>query len=189
MRNILTLGILCLMGLFHTTNGQDLALKEPDFVGEGLLINDTQAVSLEKNKVNIETRMYWSAVGLNIVVNGCCSNVSTKAGTVKLLVKVQDNSLSPSSSIEVFRLNSNAKNRIVEYMKLGNFGRMKEGTKMETLTFVGTKYGVSSYILTLQDVKPGEYGLVLESEKKNVGGGGALKSVVGPTSILCFSVK
>ena len=74
-------------------------------------------------------------------------------------------------------------------MKLGNFGRMKEGTKMETLSFTGSKFGTSSYILTFQDIKPGEYGVVLESEKKNIGGGGVLNNVVGPTSILCFSIK
>lgn len=60
---------------------------------------------------------------------------------------------------------------------------------METVSFAGSKFGTSSYILTLQDVKPGEYGIVLESEKKSIGGGGILNNVVGPTSILCFSVK
>lgn len=185
---IIYLFVFC--GFNYKISAQDVTVKEPDFVGEGiLLVDNNTALPLEKCKVNIETKMYFNASGLNIVVNECCSKISSKVGQLRLVIKVQDNSLSPISSLEAFRLNSNKKNRSIEYMKLGNFGRMKEGTKMETLSFTGSKFGTSSYILTFQDIKPGEYGVVLESEKKNIGGGGVLNNVVGPTSILCFSIK
>jgi hypothetical protein len=169
---------------------QDAITKEPDFVGEGFVLTEAQGfMPLEKNKVNIETRMKFSAVGLNMVVNGCCSNVLLKPGTIKLVIKVENNAISPSSALEVFRLNSYTKNRSVEYMKLGNGGRVKEGTKMETLSFTASKYGTSSYLLTLTGVQEGEYGIALESEKKSIGGGGLLNNVIGPTSILTFKVK
>jgi hypothetical protein len=187
-RFIISLIIFC--GFSYNVCAQEITVKEPDFEGEGiLLVDNTTGIPLEKSKVNIESKLYLNAVGLNIVVKECCSKISSKPGQLKLIVRSNDNTLSPSSSLEVFRINSNKKNRSVEYMKLGTGGRVKEGTKMETLSFIGAKYGTSSYILTFQDVKPGEYGLVLESEKKSIGGGGVLNNVVGPTSILCFSIK
>ncbi len=188
--NRFIISLIIFYGFSYNVSAQEITVKEPDFEGEGiLLVDNITGIPLEKSKVNIESKLYLSAVGLNIVVSECCSKISSKAGQLKLIIRSKDNSLSPSSSFEVFRLNSNKKNRSIEYMKLGSGGRIKEGTKMETLSFTGSKFGTSSYILTFQDVKPGEYGLVLESEKKNIGGGGALNNVVGPTSILCFSIK
>jgi len=188
MKKVLITSIILLMGRF--IYAQDTSfLKEPEFAGEGYLIYNNKLIPIEKNKVNIATKLYWSAVGLKIVVPGCCSKVTTKSGDLELVLKVSDNSISPSSNLEITKLNSDANNRSIEYMKIGNHGRMKEGTKMETLNFEARKFGSSSYYIKLKNVSPGEYGIIFESDKKTISAGGGLKNVTGPQSILNFKVE
>ncbi len=134
---------------------------------------DTPAQILEKQKASIASKADVGAAifgipmgkGMNIV-NGAQSPVRTsRKSTVRLIVKVSDNSKDPTEIVNMFRMEQDKKKdkRVLIVGKV-NFNK-SSALDIKFLQFKGSKYGTSSYLIELSDVEPGEYAATLEGSR------------------------
>lgn len=80
---------------------------------------------------------------------------------IAFIVRVPDNRIDPMSVISVFRFKVRKKMRIAEYASVGTFGDRQSNT-LERQPFTSRRFGTSSYLIVLQDVQPGEYGITVD---------------------------
>jgi hypothetical protein len=143
---------------------------EPDFVGEAALLNaDSTTVLLEKSAVQLKTAanagMVLAGIGsykTKMALKGCCSGVRAKSGNIQVIVRAVDNNTDPLSIIQVIKFDTSKKERKAELSSVNTFGTVSKNN-MKMLTFTGKKFGTSSYLLTISDVPPGEYGIIVRN--------------------------
>lgn len=168
---------LCLLFV----GGAQAQTAEPNFIGEVFHVDAAGQTSLlEKQQIVLKTKagasMYIFGVGkvktkINIQGNASTSRFP-QTDTLKLIVKAVDNATDPMSVVQVFSFEITKKARKAELSSTGTFGGITKN-KLNYLPFTATKYGESSYLLSLPNVKPGEYGIIVlnpnsESEKSTV---------------------
>lgn len=143
---------------------------EPSFVGEVVALQaDGTHFLLEKQIPNYRSNHSVSAVAFGIGqqrnrirVDNCCSTSQIKANQdFQLTVKAVDNLTDPMSIIQIIKLNSKRKFREAIMSKSNTFGTNK--STLEVLSFKAEKYGESSYLLTLDNIEEGEYGLIVRN--------------------------
>lgn len=146
-------------------------VEEPEFVGESVIVkSDNSAIPLEKQvstgRTVASTGLILTGIGKvrhQIQINGCCSNVTIpKNEKFSIVVRNRDNQSDPLSIIKVFRFEKKPKYRRAEVSSVSSFGAAKSNN-LDFITFTGKKYGTSSYILKLQDLTPGEYGITVSN--------------------------
>ncbi|MDM1353571.1 hypothetical protein [Myroides marinus] len=161
----LLLIVLCLTGFY--VNAQEI--PEPEFVGECVYVkSDNTSVLLEKhltqNRTVASTGLMMTGIGkvrTQLQIPGCCSNLSiNKNSEIKLIIKSTENSTDPFSIIKVFKFEKKKKYRRAEVSSLSNFGTTKSNNYIN-VSFVGKKYGESSYAIKLDAIEPGEYGIMI----------------------------
>lgn len=81
---------------------------------------------------------------------------------IAFIVSVPDNRIDPMSMISVFRFKVKKKMRIAEYGSVGTFGD-KQSNTLERQPFTSRRFGASSYMIVLRDVRPGEYGITVDA--------------------------
>lgn len=143
--------------------------KEPDFIGEAYLLNGqgekmpldkeiaayTKGISLKANS--------WNALSLEIVGSKAQTRI-TKGHPIKLVVRAKDNESDPLSFIRVYRLQAKKKKRVTILSEDNSGTLMKSRTYTENqLSFIGEKYGKSSYLITIKGIETGEYGIVVSN--------------------------
>lgn len=139
--------------------------NEPDFIGEAYLLNEqgtckqldkevaayTQGMSWKANS--------WSALSLEIAGGKAQTRIAQKR-VINLIVKAADNNSDPLSIITIYRFRAKKKKRITVLSEDNSGTLMKSRTHTKNqLSFVGKKYGNSSYLLTINNIVPGEYGI------------------------------
>ena len=146
-------------------------LDEPNFIGEVILISpDNTPMLLEKSSVQIKTKANASTfiVGIGkakskITIDG--PKASTRipnSADIKLLVKAVDNASDPMSIINVFKMEASKKERKAELSSLSTFGS-HSSNNLELMKFKAVKFRDSSYLITLVDMVPGEYGVTVKN--------------------------
>ncbi|MCL2289641.1 MAG: hypothetical protein FWC34_02905 [Bacteroidetes bacterium] len=134
--------------------------EEPSFIGEALLLNADGTTSLlEKQTVQVTVQSTGFSLHQKMVLNGCCAGIRTEAGKIQLIVRAVDNNSDPLSIIRVIKFDAKKKNRKAELASTG-WGGSKSG-KMKLVPFTGAKFGTSSYLLTIPNIGPGEYGIIV----------------------------
>jgi hypothetical protein len=173
MKNILLVSMLLVCTSIF---GQDVKPAEPDFVGEAYILKaDGTTEPLDKSKFNVTIKPGFK-IKQYLEVPGCCSRVKvqTTAEPLKIVIKMKDNSIDPTSIINIFKFEVK-KNRTTEVSSTALLGKSDEGGKIKYADFSGKKYGQSSYLLTIVASEPGEYGILIKE--------------MGNQNISCFGIN
>lgn len=142
---------------------------EPDFIGECMLLKQDQStVLLEKHMTQTRSAMNagmvitgFGSVKSKLQIEGCCSATKLKSGDdLQFIVRAVDNNTDPMAIIKIFEFDSSKKFRRAELASVNTFGTTKTN-KLHYLNFSGKKYGQNSYLITLKDKPPGEYGITV----------------------------
>lgn len=145
------------------------ATVEPEFIGECMVLKpDQSTVLLEKHMTQTRSAMNagmvitgFGSVKSKLQIEGCCSATKLKAGDdIQFIVRAVDNNTDPMAIIKIFEFDSSKKFRRAELASVNTFGTTKTN-KLHYLNFTGKKYGQSSYLITLKDKPPGEYGITV----------------------------
>ena len=144
-------------------------VNEPEFIGDAFILNaDNQCIPLDKSLASYTQGVSfksnsWNALSLEI--SGAKADTRVANGqTVTIIIKADNNSYDPLSCITIYRLSSKAKKRTVLLASEGDGVITKSKTHSKDLMyFNGKKYGSSSYLLQLSDIKPGEYGILIHN--------------------------
>lgn len=160
MKNIylLTLGVL-----FCLTGKAQINVSEPDFVGEVIAVSDGgNATPLEK--VNAQVKIKDQLMGLEkkLYVDGKTSPVRLKSGKIQLIVRAVDNNTDPMSIIRIFEF-SVGKTRKATMAKQNELIGTISSNHYKYIAFTGKKYGESSYLLTINNISSGEYGITINN--------------------------
>jgi hypothetical protein len=149
-RNLLILSFL----LFSVSllNGQTIKVKEPDFSGTAIFVNDTigDGILLEQQTATMG-KVKLRSKETSLEVNSCCSTVFADSINSQFIVRVSDNSIKPDDVISVVKMN------------IENSKRSWKFSKPETVEFKATKYGTSSYLITVPKLPIGQYGIYFKN--------------------------
>jgi hypothetical protein len=157
---------------------QSIKIIEPEFSGIMVYVNDTigSGVRLEQQAGSIKTKAngasYIPLVGLAAgkaksknVINGCCSPVKIDRNTkVQFIIKVKDNTIDPTTLINIFKLTVEKDTRIVELASASLVGGSKAGN-ITFIPFNAKKYGTSSYLIEVDYFESGEYAMTLPERR------------------------
>lgn len=155
-------------------HGQQIKIAEPEYKGNVLLIKGGAGISLEKQKASIKRNLSASLllVGMgkaksSSVVEGISSTVRTSMHhNVQFIVKAPDYEMDPTDLINFFQLEVKKDTRLVLGGSSDSFGTTRLNN-IKMIPFTAVKYGQSSYLITVEDIKPGEYALTLEGTRGN----------------------
>lgn len=143
---------------------------EPEFEGEVVgVFPDGSTRKLEKHNVRIRTGAGVYIAGFaasksktKIVIDGDSAAARFDGSEpVELIVRARDNKADPMSIVRIFRMKSTKKNRSAVIAATGSFS--VNSNTMEYLPFSASKYGESSYRLTLEERPTGEYGITVSN--------------------------
>ena len=182
--------------------GQAFYLKQDDnltpqndlgYIGDVFLKSSDTIILLEKeipyttNGTNLATNTFNAKI-LNLK-NRSSLNKHTVLNDCKFIVRVENNEIDPHELISVYKFQKNLKKRIfvLESDQVYFYGLINKTKTHEykTKNFKAEKYGLSSYIIEIEDLIPGsEYGISLNRKNE-------VKSATTslPKSISTFSLK
>jgi hypothetical protein len=145
-----------------------LAYTEPEFIGEVYVMTGDSVMLLEKNRTVIRTQasatMYIFGIGdvkSRIKIPNPCSQTRISAqGKVQLIVRANNNSSDPMTVINMFRFDQGRTERAATLSKLGTFSGSSTGT-LKHIDYTAKKYGEASYLVTINNLEDGEYGITV----------------------------
>lgn len=173
--------IFALVCAFACVSAQNVTVSEPDFIEETLLLtSDTSAVKLTRENATIKTKIgasvYLFGIGkaksrLTIKGRKSASKAEGEA-TTRLIVKGANNNTDPNSFINIFKFQVKGNERRYQVAEAGTFSPT-EKNNLAAIEYQAKKYGESSYLLTLTNLEPGEYGIYIgdpytENTKNNM---------------------
>jgi len=148
--NLLILSLL----LFSVSllNGQTIKVKEPEFSGTAIFVNDTigDGILLEQQTATMG-KVKLRSKETSLEVNSYCSPVFADSINSQFIVRVSDNSIKPDDVISVVKMN------------IENSKRSWKFSKPETVEFKAVKYGTSSYLLIVPKLPIGQYGIYFKN--------------------------
>ncbi|NML58857.1 hypothetical protein [Chryseobacterium cheonjiense] len=165
MKKVLLLAAMSLSSILAYSQ----TTEEPEFIGECLFLKpDNSTVLLEKHTTQTRSAMNagmvltgFGSVKSKLQIDGCCSATKISSGdNIQFIVRAVDNNTDPMAIIRIFQFDSNKKFRRAEMASVNTFGTAKTN-KLHYLAFTGKKFGQSSYLITLKDKPPGEYGITV----------------------------
>lgn len=148
-----------------------IKIEEPEFVGESILVRpDGTPVALDKHiaqgRTVASTGLIMTGIGKvrqQIQIEGCCAKVQIqKSEPIELIIRGVDNKTDPLSIIRIFKFEAKKKFRRAELNSANNWGTTKTNN-LQFVSFTGKKYKESSYLLKLDKVEPGEYGVIISN--------------------------
>ena len=158
------------MGLFtyHNVVAQ-VTVSEPDFSEETLLLtSDSEGVLLKRENGFVKTKagasLYLTGIGKvksRLTLDGTKSTSPVKGGNItRLIIKAKDNNTDPNSFINIFKFEIYKKERRYQLSEVGTLSASKT-SNLASVEFKAKKYGESSYLIQLEGLTPGEYGIIL----------------------------
>ncbi len=149
-RNLLILSFL--LYSVSLLNGQTIKVKEPEFSGTAIFVNDTigDGILLEQQTA-ILGKVKLCSKETSLEVNSCCSTVFADSINSQFIVRVSDNSIKPDDAISVVKMN------------IENSKRSWKFSRPETIEFKTTKSGTSSYLITVPKLPIGQYGIYFKN--------------------------
>ena len=160
------------------SKAQMIKVNEPEFSGNIVYVNDTigEGIKLEQQTASMTTKVNGATYipGVNLfagkatsrnVVKGCCSPVViNNSKKVYFIIKMSDNSVDPTTIINIFKLVSKKESRTVELASSRVLGGTKSGD-ISYVSFSGKKYGQSSYLIEVDSFEPGQYAITLPERR------------------------
>lgn len=146
-----------------------VTVDEPEFSEETLLlISDSEGVVLKRENGYVKTKagasLYLTGIGKvksRLTIEGVKSiNESKAQRTARLIIKGKDNSTDPNSFINIFKFEIYKKERRYQLAEAGTLSASKTNN-LASVDFKAKKYGESSYLIQLEDLTPGEYGIII----------------------------
>ena len=108
--------------------------------------------------------LYLTGIGkvkTRLTLQGAQSTSKAKgASTTKLIIKAVNNTTDPNSFISIFKFEVKGKERRYQLAESGTLSKTEENN-LSSVEYKAKKYGQSSYLLVLEDLQPGEYGIVI----------------------------
>ena len=142
-------------------------MSEPDFVGEAYLLkNDSSTVSLDKEIADYNAGVRWSSNSWNAlsieIREGKAQNRFSSGEPLKIVVRAVDNNSDPLTIVSIYKFKAKTNKRTVVLSEDNSGTFMKSRTNSKDMVrFNGRKFGTSSYIIELKNLKPGEYGIIV----------------------------
>jgi hypothetical protein len=155
---------LCIV-LSLVVKAQDITVPEPEYFGNVIYIKNNEAIELEKQKVHVTVKasaaLMMTGLGKvkqKIVIADATSPLKiTQDRGLKFIVKVTDNKYDPFEMVELFKLKKDYKSRSLLTAQAGVYSGTKAGDVVR-VPYKATKYGTSSYLITITEIMMGEYG-------------------------------
>lgn len=150
-------------------NSQEISVPEPEFAEETLLLtSDSEATLLKRENGTIKTKagasLYLTGIGKvksRLTLAGITSSSTVKGSSkTRLIIKAKDNSTDPNSFINIFKFEVTGKERRYQLAEAGTLSKT-ETNNLASIEFKAKKYGEQSYLIILDDLTPGEYGIVI----------------------------
>ena len=148
---------------------QEITVTEPEFAEETLLLtSNSEGVKLNRENGTIKTKagasLYLTGIGKvksRLTLKGAQSLSKVKGtSTTKLIVKAADNRTDPNSFISIFKFEIKDNERRYQLAETGTLSKT-ETNNLSSVDFKAKKYGESSYYIVMDDLTPGEYGIVM----------------------------
>ena len=154
-----------------SANAQEVTVAEPEFADETIMLwSNTQGVLLKRESGTVKTKagasLYLTGIGKvksRLTLAGTRSvNFGIKGGsTTRLIIKAKDNSTDPNSFVNIFKFDIyKDSERRYQLSEVGTFSKA-ETNNLSSVEFKAKKYGESSYLIPMDNLTPGEYGIVL----------------------------
>lgn len=122
-------------------------IEEPKFIGEAALLNADGTLTMLENVSGS------LAMTFTVSTDGVASQVRFPSSEkIQMIVKASNNSDSPSSVIVAFKMKAKKNKRTAA---MGAYGVKSK----DIIPFKADAYGKSSYIITFENLAPGEYGI------------------------------
>lgn len=154
---------------FFCGKAQQVSVEEPEFAEQTLiLISDSVGKMLPRENAALKTKasasLYLTGIGKvksRITLTGEHSSIVVKQEPViRLVVKATDNKTDPKSFISLFKFEEKVNKRQALVAEAGTFTGASEKS-LSNIDYNANKYGESSYLIFLENLEPGEYGLLL----------------------------
>lgn len=152
------------------TSAQEITIAEPEFAEETLLVvSNTEGSLLKRENGTVKTKagasLYLTGIGKvksRLTLAGPKSvNQAKGASTTRLIIKAKDNTTDPNSFVNIFKFDIyNNKERRYQLAEVGTLSKA-ETNNLSSIDFKAKKYGECSYLIQMEDLTPGEYGIVL----------------------------
>ena len=164
-KKILTLALAILSISFAFA--QKVTVPEPEFSDQTyLLTSNTEYVKLPRETGVVKTKAGASVYLTRISLPGTTSSVAAKqGGDVRLIIKAANNATDPNSFISIFKFEVKGKERRAQLAESGTFSGSKSNS-LGQIEFQAKKYGTSSYLIVIENLEPGEYGISLGDPDK-----------------------
>jgi hypothetical protein len=144
-------------------------VTEPDFIGEAYLLKtDSSNVPLDKEIGDLTSGISFSANSWNArsleIAGGKANTRFPSDKPLQLIVRAVDNNSDPLAIISIYKFKAKKKTRSVLLGENNSGTLMKSRTSSkDIIRFSGKKYGTSSYLINLNGLKDGEYGIVVSN--------------------------
>lgn len=169
MKKIISLISVLLICATSVLKAQEFTVQEPEFAEETLLLtSNSEGVKLNRENGTIKTKagasLYLTGIGKvksRLTLKGTESISKAKgASTTYLIIKAADNKTDPNSFINIFKFEVKGKERRYLLAEVGTLSKA-ESNNLSNIEYKAKKYGESSYLIILEDLTAGEYGIIL----------------------------
>lgn len=180
MKNNLFLVLMLI--LINSTNAQQqvkdsINIKEPEYSGKVLFVKDSiTSILIEKKEkatnTKTSTSLILTGVGkistIDVVKNAFSSTRIKKAKSITFIVSVLDNTIDPTEVIKIFKFKQKIKRkkeksyRYIELNSSGIFSYDVTDSDQNLFEFSAEKYGEKSFIITINNLEIGEYGISIK---------------------------
>jgi len=168
--SVIALVLFCGLAVFaQDVQSQEKPTKEPEFIGEVYsLKSDGTFVQLDKEIGDFTSGISWSSNSFNALTlkieGGSAKTRFPSNEPLQLVVRAVDNNSDPLSIISIYKFKANKNKRTFLLGKDNSGTLLKSKTNSKgIIRFTGKKYGISSYLITLNDLEAGEYGIVVSN--------------------------
>lgn len=172
MKQFIILSLIALANICYA-NAQ-VRVEEPEFSEQAVyLTSDTTCVKLPRENSKIKTKaaasLYLTGIGKvksRITINTESSPLSIKASpTLRIILKADNNATDPNSFITIFKFEQKGNRRQAQIAEAGTFTG-SETNSLQTIQFNAKKYGESSYLIVIDNLGAGEYGINISDPNK-----------------------
>lgn len=161
---------IILMSFLASMTANAQKMTEPEWVGQVNYVNADSTVTLLELE---NTEMKSKANGLSFVpvagtflgkgqtflqVKGAKSKTKISGDGIQLIVRVKENDEDPKTKVGIIKLEAKKKDRRYLMAEAGLFS-FKNKTAFSDFKFDAKKFGKSSYIIKVEKLEPGEYGI------------------------------
>lgn len=163
---------ISMMIAMATISGYAQKNLEPEYIGQVVVVNaDSTTTLLQKETTEMKTKS--SKFGMipvvgsglldktksNLVVKGAASKTMLEKGTLTFIIRADNNNYDPKDVFGILQFEVKKKQRLYTMAEGSILGGIKATTTFNTVPYKVEKYGSSSYVIVIQDAKPGQYGI------------------------------